>query len=262
MRARDAIASPCRARAAPRWRDAAAAASIAVALCLAPAFVRGAGPALPERFTASYVLSAQGLDIGKTRWTLQPDGDGRFAYHSRSETIGLARLLRDETVEERSVWRFGDGGAVQPLRYTYSRTGRREREVEVDFDWQQGRVFNTLNGHTWSMPLEAGMLDKLVYLLALMNDLAHDVRETRYAVADGGKVKTYLMSVVDRERVDTVLGSLDAVVVRRTREDEERVTLIWCAPALGYLPVLVEHREKGEQVRLTLQQLDGLAPVE
>jgi len=247
-----AIRHPRGARAAAAW--------LALALILAPGAGRGAGTALPQQFAASYVLSAQGLDIGETRWTLEPIGDGRFEYHSRSETIGLARLLRDETVEERSVWRFADGGSVQPLRYTYSRTGKRERDVKVDFDWQQGRVFNTLNGHTWSMPLEAGMLDKLVYLLALMNDLAHDVHEARYAVADGGKVKTYLMSVVDSERVDTVLGPLDAVVVQRLREDEERVTLIWCAPALGYLPVLVEHREQGEQVRLTLRRLDGMSP--
>lgn len=241
-------AAPTAGRAWLRWTAAAL-------LALVPA---SAAFALPERFSARYVLSAQGVDIGKTHWTLAPLGDGRFAYESRSEAIGLARLLRDERIDERSVWRLADG-SVQPLRYTYNRSGgKRVRNVEVEFDWQDGRVRNTLNGQTWSMPIEAGMLDKLVYLLALMNDLAAERREVRYAVADGGKVKTYLLRVVGRERVDTVKGSLEATVVERRREGDERETRIWCAPALGYLPVRVEHREDGEVVRLELESLEGL----
>jgi hypothetical protein len=234
---------------------------LGVCLALACSAGTAAGGELPHRFRASYVLSAQGLDIGETLLTLEPLGDGRFAYHSRSEAIGIAKLFRDERVEERSEWRFAESGAVQPLRYTYSRSGgKREREVVVDFDWQDGRVHNTLNGHTWSMPLEPGMLDKLVYLLALMNDLSGDMREVRYTVADGGKVKTYNLSAVDEERLDTVVGALDTIVVQRSREGEERVTLIWCARALGYLPVKVEHREDGETLRLTLTRIEGLSP--
>jgi hypothetical protein len=68
------------------------------------------------------------------------------------------------------------------------------------------------------------------------------------------------MSVVDQERVETVVGALDTTVVERRREGEERLTRIWCAPALGYLPVQVEHREDGETLRLTLERVEGLSP--
>ena len=203
----------------------------------------GASPGvLPERFAASFVLSARGLDIGRIHWQLAPVGPGRYVYQSHSETVGVAKLLRDERIDERSEWHFAEGG-VRPLHYTYSRSGgKREREVEVHFDWEKRRVHNTLNGESWSMPIEVGTLDKLVYLLALMQDLSRGVRETRYAVADGGKVKTYILQVVGQERLETVLGSLDTVV------------------ALSYLPVRVEHREEDGTVLLNLTSLEGITP--
>jgi len=215
---------------------------------------------LPERFEALFTLRARGVDIGRTHWQLAPAGGGRYVYESHSETVGLAKLLRDERIEERSVWRFADGGGVRPLRYSYSRSGKREREVEVRFDWDRGRVHNTLNGESWTMPVENGTLDKLVYLLALMRDLGAGVRDTRYTVADGGKVKTYRMRVLRTERIDTALGALDALVVERRREgDDERLTLVWCAPALRYLPVRVEHRERDGTVYLELESVEGIA---
>ena len=105
---------------------------LGMALC-APA---GAG-SLPERFAARFVLSANGLDIGLIRWRLSPAGAGRYVYESHSETIGVAKLLRDERIDERSEWSFSNGG-VRPLHYSYSRSGgKRLREVEVRFDWSR-----------------------------------------------------------------------------------------------------------------------------
>jgi hypothetical protein len=243
---------PLPAARCPGYRRALLAGALALHGALA-----SAGP-LPERFEASFVLSAQGVDIGTTRWQLAPLGDGRYVYEAHSETVGLARLLRDERIDERSEWRFADG-AVRPLHYSYSRTGGgREREVEVRFDWAHGRVRNTLNGESWTMPLELGTLDKLVYLLALMRDLAHGLEEARYAVADGGHLKTYRLRVVRTERVATVMGELDTVVVERHREGDDRLALVWCAPALAYLPVLIEHRQDDGVVHATLTRVAGL----
>ncbi len=243
---------------ARRTAAGALSAATAVALCAGAASASG----LPERFDASFVLSADGIEVGQTRWLLEPAGDGRYLYRSHSETVGIAKLMRHERIEERSEWRFDDTGRVQPLHYAYSRSGdRRARNVSVEFDWDDGRVLNTLNGHTWSMELKRGTLDKLVYLLALMHDLSEGARATRYAIADGGRLKQYQLVVVGEERIDTVLGPLEALVVERRRDgEEEGTTRVWCAPALRFLPVQVEHREEDGVVRLTLTRIEGIAP--
>lgn len=244
------------ARRATRVRPWIARVALAAALLASGA---PAASALPERFEARYALRAKGFEIGVTRWSLAPLEGGRFEYRSHSEAVGMAKLLRDERIFERSVWRFVDG-SLRPLRYDYSRSGgKRERDVKVRFDWKRGEVVSTVNGESRRAPLAPGTLDKLVYQLALMRDLADGMREARYTVADGSKVKTYRLRVLRTERLDTVLGALDTVVVERSREDDERETLVWCAPALRYLPVRVEHREKDGTLYLDLTGVEGIA---
>ena len=249
LSARTRVAAPCRALAC-----------MLVVIFAAVPLAAHAGT-LPERFDARYVLNARGLDIAHTRWQLTPAGDGRYVYSAHSEAIGIAKMLRDEKVEERSEWRFSRTGAVTPLHYSYTRSGgKRERAVQVRFDWPGNRVHNTLNGQSWSAPIAPGTLDKLVYVLELMRNLSMGSREVSYEVADGGKVKIYRLKVIGEERVDTVLGPLDTLVVERQRDDEAESTVVWCAPALRYLPVRVEHREDDGVVRLTLTGVDGLSP--
>ena len=101
------------------------------ALCLATTllFLPGAGASeLPQRFDATFTLRAQGLEIGTTRWQLKPLDNGRFEYRSDSEAVGVAKLFRDERIAERSVWRHA-GGHVQPLRYSYSRSGGKRKRA-------------------------------------------------------------------------------------------------------------------------------------
>ena len=234
-----------------------------VALCIAiTAFsaARAADtlqPAFPQSFRATFVLNALDVDIATTQWELAPLSNGSYSFSSHSEAIGIAKFFRDERVGERSEWQLSDG-RVRPLRYFYSRAGgKRDREVQVEFDWDKARVRNTLNGNSWTMPLANGTLDKLVYVIAMMNDLAGGMREVRYAVADGGKTKYYLLKVVGDEQIDTILGPLQTTIVERSRKDKTRLTRIWCADLFNFLPVRLEHIEDDGTVQVTLTALEG-----
>jgi hypothetical protein len=228
-----------------------------IALCLAwlawlPA------EAFPEKFSVDYVLSSMGTTIGRTELSLTPASDGGFVYESRSKATGLAAMIRNERIVERSEWRFHETG-LRPLRYRYDRTGgKRERRVEVDFDWETGTVHNTAKGRTWRMSVPEGTLDKMIYLLALMQDLAAGRRPLEYSVADGGRLKTYVLEEIGEETLDTALGPMDTRVVRRLRRGEKRETILWCAPALAFLPVKVEHRERdGNTVTMAIDSVTG-----
>lgn len=200
--------------------------------------------ALPEPFVAKYSLTTQGAKIGETEWSLAPVGADVFAYESRTTAAGLYGLVSDQEVVERSEWQL-DHGVLQPLNYSYRRSGGdKDRNVAVRFDWENNQAENTVKGHSWRMPVPAGTLDKLSYVLVLMEDLAANKSELRYRIADGGRLKIYQLSIEGEERIDTALGPLDTVIVRRLRDSDERETLLWCAKSLNYLPVMIEHREK------------------
>ncbi|MFT5174498.1 MAG: hypothetical protein ACI8W7_002685 [Gammaproteobacteria bacterium] len=213
----------------------------------------------PHNFRATFMLNTRNIDVGTTQWELAPLSPGRYSFSSRSEAIGIAKLFRDERINERSEWQFIDG-RVRPLRYSYSRVGgKREREVSAEFDWEHAQLRHTLNAKRSTIPLVKGTLDKLVYVIALMNDLSRGVNDIGYQIADGGKAKTYQLKVVGEEQIDTVVGSLRATLVERTQSGKSRLTRIWCAQALNFLPVRIEHIEEDGTLQFTLTALQGLA---
>ncbi len=209
----------------------------------------------PKHFEVRYHLNRQGLDIAEIHWKLQVQKDQDFRYTSKSKTIGIAKLFRDEQIIETSDWRFNQGN-LQTLRYQYSRSGgKRKRQAEARFDWPQKRLHNTLNGKQWSVALSDRTYDKLNYLLALMQDLKQGQRMDQYQVADGSKFKTYEMHYLKEEPLESALGTIETLVLERHVKGSERVTRVWAAKSLHYLPIKIEHREKGEIVTLNLTQL-------
>ena len=208
----------------------------------------------PEPFAATFVLESHGVTIGETRWQLERRDEG-FVLEARSEAAGIATLLGENSITERSRWERIDE-ALLPASYRYERTGKREKEVSIDFDWSAGTVYNTAAGETWRMQVPDGTVDKLSYLLRLMEDLAAGREDISYDIADGGKLKTYRLRVAGRETLQTDLGEMQTLRVARERPDSDRETTLWMAPSLGYLPVRIEHSEPdGESITMRIRSL-------
>ncbi len=217
--------------------------------------------ALPE-FEAWYQLNYSGMTVGEVHWTLKKNTDGRFLYRAVSTPTGLFALVRKEKIVEQSEWIYHES-EFRPLHYRYERSGgKREKLIMVDFDWQQSVATTTAKGKTWKMDVPLGTLDKSIYLLAMMRDLNHGKQDINYPVADGGRLKHYLLKVTGREKIHTSVGELDTLKIRRIRRKKKRrETWIWAAPELQYLPVRVMHVEKdGARVELSLRSIQGIKP--
>lgn len=94
-----------------------------------------------------------------------------------------------------------------------------------------------------------------------MTDLAEQKKSFTYRIADGGKLKDYDIRVIETETVTTPLGKIEAIKLIRYRKDKnKRQTTLWCAPSLNYLPVKLEHTEKGGSVfTALLRRLKGIS---
>lgn len=218
-----------------------------------------AGPTLPQPFSAEYALRAGSLTVARSELSLTPTGDGSFVYELRVGLVGIAALFRQDRTVERSEWRYHEGDQLRPLVYRYERTGEEPASTAVTFDWPNGIARNTIRGRTETVRLAEGALDKLSYLLVLMQDLQEGKREVRYRVVAGGALETYHLAAVGQERLDTALGPLDTVKVQRLGPDGELATTFWCAGELHFLPVKIVHREEdGRVVSMFIRRLDGL----
>ena len=211
---------------------------------------------VPERFFALFHVLNNGSHVGEARWTLEPVDGGRFELRSVTEARGLWSLLLAGERVERSLWTWRDGRPA-PLEYRYTWTGRKARDVKVVFDWEEGVVHNVHGEDRWTLEVEPGTQDKFLYLLELMHDLARGAADLRYTIADGGKLKEYAAVRLGRESLETPLGPLETVKLRRSDPRGKRTTTLWMAPKLGYFPVRVEHAEKdGDVATMTIERLE------
>jgi hypothetical protein len=152
-------------------------------------------------------------------------------------------------------------GNIRTQSYSYQRTGgKKEKYLNLDFNWQSQQVTVDNNKQTIMLDMEQATLDKLVYQLALMSDLGQHKTEFSYQVADKNKIKTYNIAILGMETVSTPMGKIEAVKLKRIHSSKkQRQTVLWCAPALYYLPVRIEHIEKdGTRFIAELRRLKGI----
>ena len=208
-------------------------------------------------FDAVYDVYRGGLKIAKMKRILTINGDENSLY-SETKTTGIVSLFRKDKIIEKSIWESTNGELI-PKFYEYIRTGsKKARNVTVKFDWQKNQITNSINGDSWKMAATEGILDKLLYQLFIMLDLKQGKSTLTYQIADGGKEKNYIFEVVGEEEIDTKLGKLNTVKLKRMRTDSDRESIFWSAPDMHYLPVKIEITDDDEKTVVIINSFTGL----
>lgn len=218
-----------------------------------------AGPALadhqPKAFTAEYTVSRNGSDIGVRTHSLKKNSQG-YVYTARMQTTGFAAFLKPVEITESSEWLLHNNKII-PQQYTYHDSSDSQRDTLLTFNWQDKTVTNKVANDSWKMSIPVGAQDKFGYLLSLMRDLQHGNTNPIYKIADGGRLKTYRFTPMSKELLQTPLGKLPTLKLRRTRVGKEhRKVYIWCAPSLGYLPVKIERHKKNNIYTMLIEKLE------
>ncbi|MDX1572573.1 MAG: DUF3108 domain-containing protein [Methylophaga sp.] len=215
---------------------------------------------LPD-FYANYQVELNGIQAGELQQTLSTDVAGQRKFISTTQAKGVFAFIKPDVIEETSLWVYHNDH-IRPMFYRYSREGgNKDKLLTMDFYWDNREVHIDDREHPWDLEIKKNTLDKLVYQLQVMHDLSDQRERLTYTIADGGKLKIYEIVRLGEETIDTPLGKINAVKLTRERDvDSDRKTTLWCAPALGYLPVKLEHIEK-DNSRFTayLRKLEGIS---
>lgn len=211
----------------------------------------GAGAALtgtpsvgPLQIPAAATLRYQvdGVARGNTytaRSTLTWQTDGA-SYAARFE---LGVFLLGSRVQT-SVGAIGADG-VMPRRFS----DKTRREVAIHFERDKGQV--TFSSTTQPAPLLPGMQDRLSLLFQVAALLAGD--PARYPAgssltlpAVGSRAAEVWRFAVQGDETLTLAGQPVATLklVRAPRHEHDQTIELWCAPALGYLPVRIRFSQR------------------
>ena len=197
-------------------------------------------------FTASFQIMHDSLRLGTNEVTLAVEDNGDYRYESHSWPSGWISWLLKEDLRELSRG-IMDHAGIRPLFYHYRRSGRRTtRTAELTFDWNASTVVNNVDDSRWEMTIPAGTLDKLSTQLGIMRELQNGTTEKTFAVADGGKLKQYAFQAIGTEIVELPAGSFETIKLKRVGDSTQKLTTIWCAPELHYLPVRILQRNEDQ----------------
>lgn len=223
-------------------------------LLLSPAVF--AGPVISP-FEVDYDIKRSGLTLIEMHRRLSVSANGNYRFESVSRPTSALRWLFKDRIRETSLWRFA-GDDPRPQVYRYERSGgRKEKYIELVFDWSQHTVTDKRSKPVWSTTIPPETTDKLLYQLQLMLDLQAGKENPGYTIADDGKLRHYQYQKTGEETLTLATGVYRTV--RLHRDDGRRSTTIWCAPALSYLPVRIEHTEKdGSRMQANVTRIQGL----
>jgi hypothetical protein len=203
--------------------------------------------------TVAYEVAFKGMSAGELELRLTREDATTWRYETRPRPSFLARMVVSAASVERGTFRLGDG-AVLPLTYSLDDGSpqRTRSENAYEYDRPAGRVRGYARGEPLDLPLVPGLQDPLSIRAAILLDLSSGREPGEYPMLDGRQVRTYVYRREGTEKLRTALGDLDTVVYTSSRKDGDarsKTWKYWYAPSLGWLPVRIEQRDRGD-VRL------------
>jgi Protein of unknown function (DUF3108) len=199
----------------------------------------------PSPFVAKFAIEWKGITAGFSTLELVRTAPDTYTYRSRNLARGIFRLAFPDAISQESTISTSNG-EVRPLSY-HADDGERDSDkaVTLQFDWQARRVTGVAEKKPVDLTLERGTQDSLSVQIALMQELAAGRSPKSFWLIDNDAIKEYMYTREGTTTLDTPLGKLETVIYRSERAGSDRVTRLWLAPSLGFLPVRAERSRAG-----------------
>jgi len=218
-------------------------------VCAAAASGAGAAdvPAGLKPYTARYQASYRSISGGQIEMALARGArPGEWSYQTRAFPNLLGRVAVSPQARERSTM-LVQPGKVQPLRFDFDDgSSSMAKDVRFTFDWTAGSVRGEAEGQAFELPVEPGTQDTPSVQAAMMLALLEGRAPQGFTILTGHRLRYYRYWPEGRARVVTPYGQFDTVVWANQRDGSTRVTKVWHAPELGYVPVQAIQYRKGQ----------------
>jgi len=209
----------------------------------------------PTQFENKYSAKLYGFNIEVTS-RLSAKGDSNYEFYFEANAA-LGRI----TEVSQFKWSPNEHFAI-PMQYTYKRTGiGKSREQALNFDWTKNEVTNLKTDTRMALDANKKIQDSLSYQLQLRQDLMAGKKNLSYLITNGKKNKEYKFEIVGDEVLDTPLGQVTTVKIKRVQTSDERETYAWFAKDFQYLLVRLQQEENGSAYTIYISKasLNGKA---
>jgi hypothetical protein len=221
--------------------------------------VADAAASIPDLkpYRARYEVSYRGLVGGQIAASLQPASPDRWVYETQAFPNVLGRLAIGAEARERGTMLVTPDG-VRPLSYEYDdgKSGDK-KDIRLEFDWDAARVSGSAEGKRVDATVTPGTQDTASVQAAMLRALARGKSPQTFTIVTSGKVRDYRYWSEGTARIRTALGEFDTVVWANQRDGSSRITRVWHAPELGFVPVqAIQFRKGRAEMQMQLVKLE------
>ncbi len=181
---------------------------------------------------------------GQLNTELRETESGYVAHHVIKPT-GLSRVLTNGRMDVTSEFTTATDG-IKPVRFHEIDTIRDDPETRLEFDWTTNQASGTVGEDEVTLQLEGLSHDNVSIQYQLMHDLLNDTPATTYVLFDVDKMRVADVRNIGSKNVKTKAGNYEVIGIQHQKQGSKRITTLWCAPALDYLPVVIEQHRKGK----------------
>ena len=203
----------------------------------------------PHAATYKVKISVLG---GQLNTELRATPNGYAAVHEIKPT-GMSRMFLRGKIRETSRFDTAADG-VRPREYeSVDQLSRQKTNASISFDWESGEARGTVNGEEVVSVMDALAHDRVSIQYELMHDLLNGEPSPNYTMFEIDRLRPVNVRIVGKKTVTVPAGNFEVVGIQHQAEGSKRISTLWCAEELGFLPVIIEQHRKGKlRVRATL----------
>ncbi len=199
------------------------------------------------QLTFSVQYGSGGFKVGEIKHVLKNSGE-RYTLHADTKTTGLASIFKNYYLKQTStglVTKFG----LQPQHYQEDKVDDKGMQTSTArFDWDNNKI-HFANGTTRPLLEQSQDILSLSYQLSQM---PLSLENFPIAFSNGRSIKQYFIAVGEETVINTTMGELRTIPLRKIQSPNEDGLLIWLALEYRLLPVKIQYLDKSGEVTASM----------
>lgn len=234
------------------------------AIAALPAHAQVATPAasaatpMMQPYTARYQVSYRGLSGGEIESSFKRGAAaGQWQYETRVFPNLFGRIAVSPQARELSTMTITSTG-VRPMSFSFNDGSQSAtKDVHLNYDWAARTVTGDAEGKPVSFTLTPGTQDTASVQAAMIQERLAGRKPQMFRIITGNKMRDYRYWQEGTAQVMTPFGQVEAEIWANQRDGSKRVSKVWHAPSLGYVPVQAIQYNKGSpEVQMKLVKLE------
>ncbi len=214
----------------------------------APVAETPAQPRIPlprqAKLTFSVYQGNGGLKLGENIQRLEIE-DGNYVLSSETQTTGLASIFKTFLMTQISQGK-ADTRGLHPQRFSEARKqSQGTQDVSAEFDFAAHKIHFS-HGGSANLPDNAQDFLSFLYQLSQLTLAGREI--VPIDISNGKKLEHYELEIGAKEIIDTPLGKLRTLPMRKIHQPGEEGLIVWLALEYRLLPVKLQQLDRAGQV--------------